>query len=176
MLKIIIICLAVLLSGLIGFCAYLGGFRSATVTEVEEGPFYFAYRELQGNSLSGVGTITTSINDELNSLGIVAKRPFDIFQPSGSGMPNEIGFVISKVDMDRLQEKTGSLKLRTIEKQRYMKTTFPFKNRLSFMIGYLKVDPAFASYRTARGYKPSLAIARNDGDEITYLQPVEAAK
>ena len=68
------------------------------------------------------------------------------------------------------------MKLRMIGRQRYMKTTFPFKNRLSFVIGYFKVDPAFASYRAAHGYRPSLAIARNDGDEITYLQPVLAGK
>src|ERR1700730_17656143 len=146
MLKIAIISTAVLLIGLVGFCAYLGGFRGTAVSEAEEGPFYFAYRELPGNSLSGVGTITTALNEELNSLGITNKRPFDVFQPSGSGAPNEIGFVISVGDMERLQGKNGSMKLRMIARQRYMKTTFPFKNRLSFVIGYFKVDPAFASY------------------------------
>ena len=176
MLKIAIIAAAVLLSGLIGFCAYLGGFRGTTVSEAEEGPFYFAFRELQGNSLSGVGVITSALNEELNSVGITDKRPFDVFQPSGSGASNEIGFVISEGDMERLQRKSGSMKFRVIDRQRYMKTTFPFKNRLSFVIGYFKVDPAFASYRAAHGYQPSLAIARNDGNKITYLQPALAAK
>jgi len=175
-LKIALLSVAVLVSGLVGLGAYLGGFRGVTVSETEEGPFYFAYRELRGNDLSGVGTITTAINNELNSAGIADKRPFDVFQQAGSGAPNEIGFVISERDMQRLQGNNGSIKLRTIARQRYMKTTFPFKSRLSFVIGYFKVDPAFASYRAAHGYQPSLAIARNDGEEITYLQPVLARK
>ena len=171
-LKIAVTSISLLLSGLVGACAYLGGFRDTIVSETHDGPFYFAYRELAGNNILGVGPITTALNDELNSVGITDKRPFDVFQPSGSRAPNEIGFVISEKDMERLPGKTGSMKFRVIPAQRYMKTTFPFKNRLSFVVGYFKVDPALASYRAAHGYGPSLAIARNDGDQITYLQPV----
>ena len=56
-----------------------------------------------------------------------------------------------------------------------MKTTFPFQNRLSFVIGYFKVDPAFAKHRAAHGYAFP-AIPLDDPDEITYLQPVPAGK
>lgn len=47
-----------------------------------------------------------------------------------------------------------------------MKTTFPFQNRLSFVIGYFKVDPAFAKHRAAHGYAFP-AIPLDDPNEIT---------
>jgi len=172
LLKVVLISIAIVMCGLVGIAAYLGAFRTVAVTEAEEGPFYFAYRELGGNSLSDVGTITTALNNELTNAGITDKRPFDVFQVPGSDSPNEIGFVISENDMKQLQQKTTSMKFRTIARQQYMKATFPFKSRLSFVIGYFKVDPAFAQHRAAHGYAPSLAMALDDPDEITYLQPV----
>lgn len=156
-----------------GASAYLGAFRSVTVTESEEGPFYFAYRELEGNSVSGVGAITTELNQELTSAGVSNKRPFDVFQPPGSTAPNEIGFVVSETDMQQLQQKNRSMKFRVIPRQQYMKATFPFKSRLSFVVGYIKVEPAFGQHRATHGYAQTPAIALDEPDKITYLQPIE---
>lgn len=173
--RIIIVAIALALIALIalaGFATYLGAFRNITVVETDEGPFYFVYREMQGHDLTAVGEITTALNNELRSSGITEMRPFDIFQPTTSGIPNEIGFVIKEADVGRLQLSQRSFKSRIIAKQRYMRATFPFKNRLSFLVGYIKVDPALAKHRADHGYLATPAIARNDGDTITYLQPI----
>ncbi|HEV7396417.1 MAG TPA: hypothetical protein VGN86_07900 [Pyrinomonadaceae bacterium] len=175
LLKFALISIAIVMCGLVGIAAFLGAFRTVAVTEAEEGPFYFAYREVDGNSLSDVGMITTALNNDLTVFGITNKRPFDVFQLPGSGSPNEIGFVMSEKDLKQLQQITTALKFRTIARQQYMKATFPFKSRLSFVIGYLKVNPAFAQHRKAHGYAPSLAMALDEPDEITYLQPVVRA-
>ncbi len=177
--KIVIVAAALVLTAIItlaGFAAYLGAFRTIAVAEADDGPFYFVYREMHGNDLTAVGEITTALHDELRSVGITEMRPFDIFQPASSGVPNEIGFVIKEAEVALLQPAEHSIKSRVIARQRYMITTFPFKNRLSFLVGYIKVDPALAKHRTDHGYATAPAIARNDGDTITYLQPIQPAR
>ncbi len=62
--------------------------------------------------------------------------------------------------------------VKVIGARRYLVAQFPWRNRLSFMVGYMKVDPALARYRDAHGYKKVEAIALNDGDTIVYMQPV----
>jgi hypothetical protein len=56
--------------------------------------------------------------------------------------------------------------------QHCMVTEFPWRNPASFMVGYLKVDPALSAYRAAHGYKEVEALALNDGNTIIYMQPI----
>ena len=42
---------------------------------------------------------------------------------------------------------------------------------LSFVVGYMKVDPALTRHRAAHGYIRTEAYAMNDGDRIVYMQP-----
>ena len=175
MIKIVLIVLGVLFIGLGGLLAYLGAFRSVTISESEEGPFYFVYREMKGNDPRMVGEITTSLDAELRSAGVAESRPFDIFQPSEANLPNEIGFVVSESDFARVEAERHAALKRVIARQKYMRTTFPFRNRLSFLVGFVKVDPALKAHRSTKGYAAAPAIARNDGDTITYLQPIAAA-
>ncbi|HSS18881.1 MAG TPA: hypothetical protein VLL54_02295 [Pyrinomonadaceae bacterium] len=168
--------LLIVMAGLLGFAAYLGAFQSITVAEAEEGPFHFVYRELSGNDMGKLGEITTALNNEIRSAGITEMKPFDVFQPPGIGVPNEVGFIISEADVVRLRPAERSIKSRIISRQKYMTTTFPFKNRLSFVVGYMKIDPVLAKYRADHGYASAPGITRNNGETITYLQPIQLAK
>jgi len=165
-----------LFGGLVALCVvfaiYMGMFRSITVQESEEGPFVFVYEEMRGTDIRDVGKITTELHGFLTAAGVAEMKPFDLFQPPNSGKPHEIGFVVSEADLQRLLARNNSIASRVIPRQLYMKAEFPFRNRLSFVVGYVKVDPALAAYRTAHGLASAPAIARNDGDVITYLQPV----
>jgi hypothetical protein len=153
------------------YLTYMGAWRSVTIAEREEGPFLFVYREVQGTDQRQVGTVTTDLRGQLDAAGVSGIRPFDVFQPTTTKLPNEIGFIVPEDEIAKL----GSMKdatQRIIPRQRYMATEFPFRNRLSFIVGYFKVDPALAKYRKQRSYGTTLAISRNDGEIITYLQPV----
>jgi hypothetical protein len=154
--------------------AHLGAFRKIDIREAEEGPFVFVYQTSVGHDPAAVGRITTALNVSLRAAEIEGGKPFDFYAVPGTG-PNEIGFIIPDEAnvASVLDAKTLS---RVIPRQRYMITSFPFKGRLSFLVGYLKVDPALAAYRDSHGYAVAPAIARNDGDRISYLQPVGTAK
>ena len=161
----------VIVAMLVAFAAYMGLFSSVRILESEEGPFVFVYREMSGTDMQQVARITTELHGLLTKAG-VSGNPFDVFQPQDSGKPHEIGFVIAEPDLARVQAEDKSLGTRAIPRQLYMKAEFPFRNRFSFIAGYMKVDPALAAYRAAHGFVTAPAIARNDGETITYLQPV----
>lgn len=156
--------------GILSYLTYLGAWRQVRIVEREEGPFLFVYEEVQGTDQQRIGAATLQLQARLRSAGVAAEGPFDIFQPAGAGLPNEIGFVISEREGEKLVSLKGLLQ-RKIPRQRYMATEFPLRNRLSFIVGYIKVDPALALYRQQHSYDSALAIARNDGKTITYLQP-----
>jgi hypothetical protein len=160
-----ICCIGVLL-----YLAYLGAWRQVRIVEREDGPFLFVYEEVQGTNQQRIGAVTLELQGRLRSVGVPAEGPFDVFQPPGTQLPNEIGFVIPEREGAKLTS-LKELSRRVIPRQRYMVTEFPLRNRLSFFVGYFKVDPAFAEYRKQHSYDSALAIARNNGKTITYLQP-----
>jgi hypothetical protein len=99
--------------------------------------------------------VTTDLRGQLDAAGVSGIRPFDVFQPTTTKLPNEIGFIVPEDEIAKL----GSMKdatQRIIPRQRYMATEFPFRNRLSFIVGYCKVDPALAKYRKQRSYGTDL--------------------
>jgi hypothetical protein len=171
-LKIALMVVAAILLVLTTVLAYHGAFRSVVITESDEGPFLFVYREMRGVDMAEIGRITDDLNMQLASAGVSDMRPFDLFQPEDSASANEVGFVVAESDAARVGQMGAGVMVKTIPRQRYMLTTFPFKSRLSFVVGFFKVDPALRAYREQKGYRAALAISRNDGDTITYLQPV----
>ena len=157
---------------LLAVFAFLGGFRPIRITEAEDGPFLFVYRSANDTKPSTVAAITTELHQTLQRAGLRDQaRPFDIFQRPESGQANEIGFVLPSGSPTQALEQDG-VQVKTIARTRYMVVRFPFRNRLSFVVGFLKVDPALREYRAKKNYSDAPAIARNDGAEITYLQPV----
>ena len=148
---------------------YMGAFQSIAITEENRGPFTLVYRDMAAGRMSDVGEITTALDTVLESRGIDARKPLDVFFPDGRG---QIGFSVEGVSGDQLGALGDAASVKVIGAQRYLVTQFPWRNRLSFMLGYMKVDPALARYRDTHGYKKVEAIALNDGDTIVYLQPV----
>lgn len=155
---------------LVVFAIYMGAFRRVQIVERDEGPFLFIYRGVKGVDQGTIGAVTTELHGVLTTAGVEGMRPLDIFHPPADGLLNEIGFEIPISEAPKLLTVQGFSR-KTIPRQRYMATAFPFRNRLSFMVGYVKVDPALKAYRQQKLYGAAWAIARNDGDTITYLQP-----
>ena len=148
---------------------YMGAFHRVAITEEDRGPFMLVYRQMAAGRMSDAGAITTDLDTLLESHGFGARKPLDVFFPDGRG---EIGFAVDGVSGDQLSALSADASIKVIGAQRYLVALFPWRNRLSFMVGYMKVDPALARYRDAHGYKKVEAIALNDGDTIVYMQPV----
>lgn len=147
---------------------------SIDIVEREVGPYSLVYRTMRGTDLQQAGAITTELESLLDRNGVTPRRPFDVFYPADS-QPNEIGFVLTAGIAEQTRASLASIpgvQLREVPRQRAMVTRFPWKSRLSFLVGYLKVDPALRAYRDKAWYKDAPAYALNQGTTIAYMQPV----
>lgn len=171
--KIVLIVLLVIVLAILAFAIYMGAFSIVVIEEREQGPYTLVYREMSGNDMKQVGEITLALNTLLAERGIVRRKPFDIFFPDGRA---EIGFAIEGALPGQIAGLSNQAKVREIPAQRCMVARFPWRNTLSFFVGYLKVDPALTNYRTEHGYSKVEAYSLDDGDTIVYMQPISIQK
>ena len=146
--KIVSIVVLTLVVAALAFAAYMGAFASIVIKEQEQGPYTLMYHEMNGNDMGKVGEITVTLNKLLSEHGISRRRPFDVFFPDGR---TEIGFAVEGVSHEQLATIREHAKVREIPAQRCMVARFPWRNTLSYIIGYLKVDPALAEHRSSYG-------------------------
>ena len=169
-LKITLAIIGIVVALVVGLLSYLGGFSTITIEEKQMGPFYLVYREMKGTDMSQIGIITNELNDVLVKKGYATHKPFDVFYPDGHA---EIGFEVDEAEYSRFSAADTSYLSKEIPGQRFMTTTFPWKMVMSYMVGFMKVDPALEAYRKQHGYRKTWAATRHDDDIITYLQPIE---
>ena len=167
--KPLLIVVAIIVIALAVLAAYMGVFTSVQVEERMLGPFTLVYREMNANNLKLVGEITDSLSAILAAKKIESRKPLDVFYPDGHA---EIGFAVEGYIPEQIAFPADVAKVRTISAQQCMAVTFPWRNPLSFIVGYMKVDPALAKHRKERGYAQSEAYSLNNGDTITYFQPI----
>ena len=148
---------------------YMGAFSRVDIAEQVRGPFTLVYRDMAAGDLNKVGEITTALDSVLGSAGLEHRKPLDVYFPDGRG---EIGFAVEAASPEQLTALGDQAKVKEIPAQQFMVTEFPWRNPMSFMVGFYKVDPALADYRLAHGYRKVEALALNDGDVIVYMQPI----
>ncbi|HKQ98316.1 MAG TPA: hypothetical protein VJV75_10605 [Candidatus Polarisedimenticolia bacterium] len=167
--RIVLIGIVVLVVAVTALAFYMGCFRRVTISEETRGPFTLVYRDMAAGDMKKVGEITSALDTLLSGAGVAKRKPLDVFLPDGTG---EIGFAVEGVPAETLARLGGEAKVKEIAAQRCMVAEFPWRNPMSFMVGYFKVDPALTGHRTAHGYRKVEALALNDGDRIIYMQPV----
>lgn len=164
------IAVAALLILLMSGAAYMGAFHRVTIEEREVGPFTLVYREVRGNSMKQVRDVTEELDAALEAHGVTNRRPLDVFYPDDT--PTEVGFAVEGPEAEAGVSGLDA-SVRQIPRQRSLVTEFPWRNPLSFVVGYLKVDPALAARRAEQGYAKTEALALNRGNTIQYMQPVK---
>ena len=167
--KIFLLIVLAVVALLLIFAIYMGAFRTITITEQDKGPFTLVYREIAAGELNKVGSITTALDTLLQQAAITSRQPLGVYYPDGTG---EIGFAVEHATPAQLATLAAQATVRIIPAQRCMVTEFPWRNRGSFLVGFVKVDPALSAWREAHGYKKVEALAMNDGRTIVYMQPI----
>lgn len=153
----------------LAFAGYMGAFRRVVIDEKECGPFTLVYRTAPGSDMGAVREITDELDEVLARNGIEERTPLDVFHPDDRA---EVGFAVSGASEEQLSILGDEAGVRQIPARECMVTRFPWRNPLSFVIGYFKVDPALKRHRAAHGYEKAEALALNEGSTILYMQPI----
>jgi len=171
--KILLGALGGVLIVVLGGLAWLGALSPVEVQERDMGPYQFVYVQEPSTDSGRIAQLTDALGARLEAGGITQRRPAQQYYPTGRGIQNQIGFVVEQsVGPEVLDAETF---LRPIPVQRCMVVEFPFRNRLSFMVGYFRVDPALRKYLAGKKYAETSAMVILDGDKILYLEPITPA-
>ena len=168
--KIAAISVAVLVAVVAALAAWLGMFSSVTVVEEEVGPLAFVYVQEATTDFSKIGKITTELGERLEQAGLTQRKPAQLYFPAGRGIQNQIGFVVEGSMGQGVLDATAFF--RSVPVQRYAVVRFPFRNPLSFLAAYHKVNSKLRAYRKEKGIPESSFMVILDGATIVYLQPV----
>lgn len=168
--KTVFIALLILLSGLTVFAAYMGAFMSVHIHEKSIGPFHLVYKEMVGTDFKKVGQITTDLDSMLKRVGLSGYYPLDIYFPDTQ--PNQIGFMVQDSSVSGVLASDSTIRYRLIPLQLSMVTEFPYRNPMSFFLGYMKIDKSLSEHRHHKKYKKTEAGTINYGDTIVYFQPI----
>jgi hypothetical protein len=164
-----LVLLAVMAGTLVALGAYLGAFEKVVIEERVTGPFSMVYGEAKGSDAKVVGEITTALQADLERAGIGHIEPCDVFHPDGH---SEIGFLVAPRDTAFLASLAPGWQRRVIPAAPSMTVRFPWKSPLSFVVGFMKVDPALRSWRASHGYRAAPAYVIHEEETSLYIQPI----
>lgn len=169
MLGVLAAALVVVLGGLV----WMGALRPVKVAERDMGPYQFVYVQEASTDAARIGELTDALGARLEAAGVTQRKPAQEFYPTGRGIQNQIGFLVEQpVDRNVLGPETF---LRPIAAQRYMVVEFPYRNPLSFAVGYARVEGVLRKHRARNKYGQPGTMVILDGDRIVYLEAVVPA-
>lgn len=129
-----------------GFYAYMGGLRSVTVEETTFGPVRVIFTTHRG-SYSGLGPSWEKFSTQLKNAGIADCDALAFYlDPPGTPeaqLRSVLACRAEKLSPEQMAKATGSFRSFALGPVRSLHASFPFRNFFSFMLGPMKVYPAF---------------------------------
>jgi hypothetical protein len=165
--RIVLAGLVALALACIAFLAWLGAFSGVVIEERPIGPYIFVYRDLTEATPADVGRVTSELAAELGAAGVTGLKPLGVYSPDGSA---QIGVAVG--DGAEKVSALPNVRARSLVAERGLVARFPWRMPLSFVVSYLRVNPAFERYREANGYDVAPAWVLLEGDEIVNMMPI----
>ena len=175
----VIVCL-ILLAAMI-YMNY-GGFSTVHFQMISEGGETLVFRDIKG-PYSITGDEISKINYDLeNRFNIESLDEFGMYYDNprmiaGNRLHSEAGCIIENTDTGKLMKLKSDYRIKVYPVKKYITAEFPYKGRISIMIGMMKVYPALSKYLKANGYSesgPVLEIYDRTNNKIRYRK--EAVK
>jgi len=161
--QIIIIAVVAIVAIILGFAAYWGAFKSIQFSVAEQDGETLVYVEITGDYRQSGVVMDRVYYSLLNDYNIETFKGFGIYfdnpqKVETSKLRSELGCIIEESDIHRLKELEGKFKIRTYPKGKYIVAEFPYKGKLSVMLGIMKVYPALNKFIKENGYNEEGAI------------------
>ncbi len=148
--KKVIIFIAMAIVMIVVFLFYMEMFSQIAINEQIKGPYIFSYVGHVG-PYHKVGKVMKELDSKMRELGFNSTDGLGIYYDDPKKTPkdklrSEVGSIITDDDMNKIEANRDKLDFKTIEKKNYLVAEFPIKNMVSYMLGPMKVYPAFAKY------------------------------
>ena len=149
--KIVLIIIAVSALVLLAIYAWLGGFKKIQFSVEETGGEVLVYESHIGDYKNAGKVIDKMYYALLNDEKVECFRGFGIYYDNPqkvekSKLRADVGNILENPASEILTQLTPKYKIKTLDKQKYLVTEFPYKNQMSIIIGIMKVYPALNRY------------------------------
>jgi len=158
------------------YLAYMGYFTKIIISEKEMGPYTLAFVKYVG-PYSKTGKVFDQLynslkNDGINSttsIGIYYDNPKYVKQDS---LRTDCGIIINETSMKN--NNISKYDIKTINRALCMVADFPIKDKMSYMIGAMKVYPYLEKYTFKHNIKPKLVYEIYDmpAKKIYYVMQI----
>lgn len=162
-LKVILTVILIIVVVLFAASWWIGAFTTINLQDKQSDSYVIAGSDFTGD-YSKVSATMMQVDKKLRDMGIKCSRGFGIYYDNPQTTPREkcrsfVGNVIEDKDLSRLADiaKAG-LKVDSVGEKTSLIIEFPFKNRLSYMVGPMKAYPALSKYAEQKKYKASLVM------------------
>lgn len=179
-LGIILGAVGVIVIVLLVYLGYLGMFSKVTITEKPMGSFWMVYGRHIGE-YKDVGPVMDGIYRDLkDSYSITTTKGVGLYYDNPQEVPKEkcrsiAGCVLEDKDAARVAELKKKYMVRKYPASNCVVAEFPFKSKMSIIVGIIKVYPQLGKYVKEKGYAmgPSLEIYDTPGKMTIYAMSTD---
>ncbi len=131
--------------------AWLGGFKRIQFKMQEAGGETLIYESHTGDYKNVGKVIDKMYYALLNEEKVECFRGFGIYyddprKVEKAKLRSEVGNILENPTPELLQQLEGKFKIKTLDNQKFLVAEFPYKNRLSIIMGIMRVYPAMTRY------------------------------
>ncbi len=174
--KIALIILGLVVAIVTALFIYYGGLRRVDFSIAKQGGETLVYVEQVGDYSKSAGPIDKMYYSLLNEEGIETFRGFGIYYDNPqkvekSRLRSEVGNILEDPDPAILKKLEGKYNIKTLPEKEYIVTEFPYRGKLSVIIGIMKVYPAMNRFVKENGFDEDgwvMEIYDMPGKKIVY--------
>ncbi|TVR75361.1 MAG: hypothetical protein EA408_00380 [Marinilabiliales bacterium] len=178
--KIALIILGLVVVIVAALFIYYGGLRRVDFNIEKQGGETLVYVEQTGDYSKSAGPIDKIYYSLLNEEGVETFRGFGIYYDNPqkvekSRLRSEVGNILEDPDPAILKKLEGKYNIKTLPEKEYIVTEFPYRGKLSVMMGIMKVYPAMNRFVREKGFNEDgwvMEIYDIPGKKIVYRKEV----
>ncbi|MCB4792738.1 MAG: hypothetical protein LHV68_12760 [Elusimicrobia bacterium] len=181
MIKIIFFLFLIISIPIAGFLWYMGFFDTLAIGVDKSGHYWLVYEKIKGDYRQA-GDSCGKVSRWLYANNIPASKEFGMYFDNPQKVPkNELrsiaGALIDDKDSDKIEQIKQEFYIQEIFPLSCIKTSFPYKNQLSLILGIFRAYPEIAKYAEinnyTQNYEASIEIYDEKAGQITYFTPIE---
>jgi len=161
--KIVLITFLILIALFLIIYTYYGGFKKIDFVISEQGGETLVYENLTGDYKQSPVIMDKVYYSLINNDKVETYKGFGIYYDNPknvetSKLRSEIGCILEEKDSLKVNDLKSKYNIKTYPKGSYIVTEFPFKGKISVIIGLMKVYPSLTNYLKKQGYGEKGAV------------------
>ncbi|MGQ1889982.1 GyrI-like domain-containing protein [Thermophagus sp. OGC60D27] len=155
--KIALIIIGVTLALMAIVFIYYGGLTKVNCRIDTQGGETLVFKDMTGDYAKSGKLADEIYYALLNDYGIETFKGFGIYydnpkEVEKNKLRSEIGCIVEQKDISKLSQLKGEFKTKTYPRKSYIVAEFPFKGKLSVILGIMKVYPSIEKFVKDKGY------------------------